>query len=87
MNLTEFYEPGEKSSLADKERRELIHCAYWVGVGLSKHFGSVKTSPADNRALELAFLEGFLSNKEESYTVHKMGKRRDVLFVPQEAST
>jgi len=65
MNLLEFYEAGEKSALDEKQQRELVHCAYWTGVGLSKHFGSLKTSPADNRALELAFLEGFLSvNKE-----------------------
>jgi len=85
MNLRELYEVGEQSALDDKNRRELIHCAYWTGVGLSKHFGSLRTSPADNRALEIAFLEGFLSNKEESYTINRKGRGRDVLFVPQEA--
>jgi len=64
--ISELYEIGEKSSLEDKVRRELLHCAYWTGVGLSKHFGTLRTSSADNRALELAFLEGFLAMNKEA---------------------
>jgi len=68
MMISQFYEVGEKSSLPEKTRREILHSAYWIGVGLSKHFGPLKTSAADNRALELAFIEGFLAmNKEAAH--------------------
>ena len=66
MNPKEFYEVGEKTSLEEKTQREVIHCAYWTGVGFSKHFGALKTNAADNRAIEMAFIEGFLSLSREA---------------------
>ncbi len=64
-SIMQLYGAYETSYLPDKTKRELIHSAYWIGVGLSKHFGSLKTSAADNRVLGLAFLQGFLAMTKE----------------------
>ena len=64
MNPEEFYGSGEKSSLKDTQKRELIHSAYWRGIGLAKDLGCPETTAADNRALELAFVDGFIRTRE-----------------------
>lgn len=64
MNLEELYEVGEKSSLKDVQKRDLLHAAYWHGVNLAKLCGCPETGPADNRALELAFLQGFTESRD-----------------------
>ena len=64
MNPEEFYEPRERSALRDPQKRALIHSAYWHGVDLAKTHGCPQTTPADNRALELALLKGFLESRD-----------------------
>lgn len=64
MNPEEFYEPGDRSSLRDPQKRALIHSGYWHGVDLAKVHGCPELTPADERALELAVRRGFLENRK-----------------------
>lgn len=64
MNLSDLYELGERSFLKDQQKRNLVHTAYWLGVCLAKINGCPETSAADNRVLELAFLQGFMENRK-----------------------
>jgi len=62
--LKEVYEVGERSKLNDRQRRNLVHSAYWHGVSLAKLNGIPQTASVDNRAIELAFLKGFEENRK-----------------------
>lgn len=64
MNIADLYEVGEQTALREPQKRDLIHAAYWHGVNLAKLCGCPETRAGDNRALELAFLLGFLESRK-----------------------
>lgn len=67
IGLNKYYpEPGEKSALSGGWKNALLLAAYGFGSQVGKDFKECATMTADNRALELAFLDGFLSTRDKS---------------------
>jgi hypothetical protein len=63
LGLERYYEPGERSILAEGSKNALLLTAYGFGSQVGHAFKGSSTNSADNRALELAFLDGFLSTR------------------------
>jgi hypothetical protein len=58
-----FYETGDKSAISSITRREwIIQAAILAGQKIGETYLD-DTNPEDHRALEVAFLSGFLKNR------------------------
>lgn len=63
----DYWEEGEKSALNSLEDRIAILVeARLYGSKFGHEFNDFATTTVDNRALELAFLEGFLETRDKS---------------------
>lgn len=66
LGLEHYYERGEKSAMTEGFKNSILLTAYGFGSQMGHAFKEIQTNAADNRALELAFVDGFLSTREKS---------------------
>jgi len=66
LGFERYYERGQKSAMAEGFKNSTLLAGYGFGSQMGHAFKEILTNAADNRALELAFIDGFLSTREKS---------------------
>ena len=82
LGLEKYYEQGETSLLTEGWKNSILLTAYGFGSQLGHAFKECATTAADNRALELAFLDGFLSTRVK--VENPSARKKGFAFMPKE---